>query len=354
MCAAEGSFVKKLGSVLAAVLVFALVTPAHATTSGSSWLMEETSGTAMLDSLGTNNGTLHSVTLGQPPRPGSPGLHSFGFNGTSSYVFVPTNASLNPGTQDFSFTAWLNLSGTPGIGDFDYDIIRKGGGWKMEMYPHNGVVDAQCVYSGSAKVNIHAPQHNGVGLDDHAWHVITCARVASGETLTVDGSVVATSSVQVGDVSNTSDVYVGSQQAGVDLYDGLMDDVSFTIGTATPPTITGFSPPSGPVGSSVTINGTNFTGASDVRFNGVSVGAGNFIVNSSILITATVPVGATNGLITVVTPGGTASSSTSFTVTPSPPPTITGFSPPSGPVGSSVTINGTNFTGASDVRFNGA
>jgi hypothetical protein len=65
----------------------------------------------------------------------------------------------------------------------------------------------------------------------------------------------------------------------------------------------------------VSINGTNFTGASDVKFNGLSVGAGNFTVNSSVLITATVPGGATTGLITVVAPGGSVNSATSFTVT---------------------------------------
>src|SRR5205823_4868281 len=36
------------------------------------------------------------------------------------------------------------------------------------------------------------------------------------------------------------------------------------------PTITGFSPPSGPVGTSVTITGTNLTGASSVPVNGTS------------------------------------------------------------------------------------
>src|SRR6185369_12597179 len=39
---------------------------------------------------------------------------------------------------------------------------------------------------------------------------------------------------------------------------------------AAAPTLTGFSPGSGAVGSSVSITGTNFTGASKVKFNGVS------------------------------------------------------------------------------------
>ncbi|MDP9302285.1 MAG: DNRLRE domain-containing protein, partial [Actinomycetota bacterium] len=122
---------------------------------------------------------------------------------------------------------------------------------------------------------------------------------------------------------------------------------------APPVTISGFSPSSGPAGTSVTIDGSGFTGTSEVAFNGTSVGSGNFTVGSDAQITATVPSGATSGPISVTAPGGTATSSTDFTVTPSPPPIISGFSPSSGPVGTSVTIDGSGFTGTSEVAFNG-
>jgi hypothetical protein len=83
-------------------------------------------------------------------------------------------------------------------------------------------------------------------------------------------------------------------------------------GSTSAPTITSFSPTSGPVGTTVTINGTNFTGATSVKFNGVTA---TFIVNSATKITATVPTGATTGRISVTTPGGTATSTSDFTVT---------------------------------------
>src|SRR4029453_3907704 len=70
---------------------------------------------------------------------------------------------------------------------------------------------------------------------------------------------------------------------------------------------------SGPVGTSVQINGTNFTGATAVRFNGVS--ATTFTVQNATRINATVPSGATTGPISVTTPSGIATSSTNFTVT---------------------------------------
>jgi IPT/TIG domain-containing protein/List-Bact-rpt repeat protein len=121
---------------------------------------------------------------------------------------------------------------------------------------------------------------------------------------------------------------------------------NFTVVSA--PTITSFAPTSGPVGTSVTINGTNFSGATAVRFNGVT---GSFTATSTTAIQATVPAGATTGLLSVTTPGGTATSTNNFTVVSA--PTITSFTPTSGPVGTSVTISGTNFSGATAVRFNG-
>ena len=106
---------------------------------------------------------------------------------------------------------------------------------------------------------------------------------------------------------------------------------------------------SGLAGAAVVITGANFTGATSVAFNGKA--AASYTVNSDTQITATVANGSSSGPVTVVTPAGTATSSSAFTVFA--PPTISGFSPASGPVGTLVTITGTNFTGATSVAFNG-
>ena len=80
-----------------------------------------------------------------------------------------------------------------------------------------------------------------------------------------------------------------------------------------PPTLTRFSPTTGPPGTRVTLTGTHFLGATAVTFNGVSTP--RFEVVSGRNIRAFVPPGATSGPIRVVTPGGTAVSTDPFTVT---------------------------------------
>ena len=118
---------------------------------------------------------------------------------------------------------------------------------------------------------------------------------------------------------------------------------------ADPPTITGFAPTSGPVGTEVTIVGTNFTGVAAVRFGGQA--AGTFFVDSGSQIRAIVPSGAVTGTLDVVADGGTATSAQSFVVVGG--PKITAFTPTRGSVGTEVTIVGSNLGGITAVTFGG-
>lgn len=130
-------------------------------------------------------------------------------------------------------------------------------------------------------------------------------------------------------------------------------DASTSSCSAKQPDVSGFAPTSGPVGTSVTITGFSFTGATGVAFNGTPA---TYNVSSDTQIVALVPTGATTGKISVTGPGGTGRSAASFTVTVNgpPPPSIASFSPSSGPAGTSVSINGAGFTGATSVAFNGS
>ena len=126
-----------------------------------------------------------------------------------------------------------------------------------------------------------------------------------------------------------------------------------SVQTVPAPTVTLINPTSGPTagGTSVTITGTNFTGASGataVKFG--STNAASYTVNSATQITASSPAGSAGIVdITVTTAGGTSATSASDQFTYVAAPTVTGINPTSGPTagGTSVVITGTNFTGAS-------
>jgi hypothetical protein len=118
-----------------------------------------------------------------------------------------------------------------------------------------------------------------------------------------------------------------------------------------PPAISSFDPGSGLAGVEVTIAGSHLSGASQVTFNNVP--ASSFSVESGSEVRATVPASATTGKVRVTTIGGTAASSSDFTVIPPPAPTISSFTPASGLVGSIVTISGSDLASAIAVAFNG-
>jgi photosystem II stability/assembly factor-like uncharacterized protein len=123
------------------------------------------------------------------------------------------------------------------------------------------------------------------------------------------------------------------------------------------PSVRGFTPSSGAVGASVTLTGADLSGATSVRFHGALA---SFTVISATQIVTTVPANGTTGAVAVTTPGGVATSASSFTVisAPSPAtPAITKLSPTSGKRGLTVTITGKNFgkkSSTSYVKFGAA
>ena len=182
--------------------------------------------------------------------------------------------------------------------------------------------------------------------------VVTGNNLGTQGTLTFNGTAAAPTNWTA--TSITAPVPVGATTGNVVVTISSLasNGVNFTV--LPTPNIASLSPTSGPVGTSVSITGTNFgstQGSSIVSFNGTpvtTIGGWN-----PTQITATVPAGAATGNI-VVTVNSVPSNGLSFTVLPT--PNIASLSPISGSVGTSVSITGTNFgstQGSSTVSFNG-
>ncbi len=130
----------------------------------------------------------------------------------------------------------------------------------------------------------------------------------------------------------------------------------FTYSSASSPSVSGLSVSSGSTGGGtlVTISGSNFTGASAVKFGSVQVGSFTLLNDGSIVVAATPEPSGTID-VTVATPSGTSSTGSAdhFTYTSATAPAVSGLDVTSGSTTGDtlVTILGSNFTGATSVSF---
>ena len=162
-------------------------------------------------------------------------------------------------------------------------------------------------------------------IPDYTWKIVVVVPTNSGPALgriTSSNRVIALKIPNTGPAVKTWSNYVTSvSQIEVDtgfiFFTALPPDVARVLSnkvdgqTNPPPVVFAFSPMSGAAGTNVVINGTNFTAATAVTFDGVSA---SFVVNSSSQITAIVPANDNTGLISVTAPGGTAISTNNFVV----------------------------------------
>jgi uncharacterized repeat protein (TIGR03803 family) len=175
----------------------------------------------------------------------------------------------------------------------------------------------------------------------------TIFRITTAGTLTTLYSFCSQSGCTDGDSpyegllqATNGDLYGTTYYGGTD-NDGTIYSSSVGLGPFVQTVTT-----SGKVGAAVIILGNNLTGTTNVSFNGTTA---TFTVASGTEIKTTVPAGATTGTVEVTTPKGTLKSNVIFRVTPQ----ITNFTPPSGKVGTPVTINGVSLTQTKNVTFGG-
>ncbi|TKT68799.1 IPT/TIG domain-containing protein, partial [Aquamicrobium sp. LC103] len=179
--------------------------------------------------------------------------------------------------------------------------------------------------------------------DGNAVFTITLSAPAGpgGVTFTLttaDGTAIAGDDYHSFDSSTTISEGVDTYYHAVGLIDDAIEETDETFfldvsniagatlakarGTATiqdndasvPPTITAIAPNTGPMagGTTVTITGTNLTGATAVAFG--SNPATNVTVDSATQITAVTPAGAAGAVdVSVTTPGGTGTQTGGFT-----------------------------------------
>ena len=216
-----------------------LASPASATVVGL-WDMDDPSGsTTMVDSSGTggtNNGNIKgTVTTGVP---GLVSGNAYQFGGTTAYVEVPDNGSLDPMSRNMTVTATVKTVGGS-MADDSYDLIRKGvtttagGNWKMEIKRASDptVGKLKCIFKGvmadgSRKTVARAAP---VNINDGNKHTVRCVKTPTSVQAVVDGLAYTTSQT-TGSIDNNVSVIIGAKSASDDVLQGTLDEVSVDIG----------------------------------------------------------------------------------------------------------------------------
>jgi endonuclease G len=206
---------------------------------------------------------------------------------------------------------------------------------------------------------------NGMKLPGSVWKVIVVApsgTALASSKVTTACRVIAIHTPNTASVGSSWSSYITTVEeieaaTGYTFFSSLPTSVARYLrkvkdtgsGPNTPTVITSVSPISGTAGTTVTLSGYNFGTSPVVKFNGLTATAS--VQNGGTQITATVPVSATTGTISVTsTSNGTDTSAETFTVGNPISPSLTlsktslsGFSTTAGTASASqnYTVNGT-------------
>jgi hypothetical protein len=309
-----------------------------------------------------------TATLGAPPAGAAAPTGSVTFRVYSDASCV---------TQVLTSTNPLNGAGTTAVSDDftpatagTYHVIATYGG--DASYAASATACADAVETVTVN-NPPAPAPTVTGLSP------TSGPAAGGTTVTIDGANLGgTTAVAFGGHAATAVTVLSATQltatapAGSGAVDVTVTTADGTSATAAadvytyvappppppgPPAVLGVTPASGSTagGNGVVILGSNLDGATQVAFGGhvasiVGVNA------AGTRLTVLAPAGTGTVDVVVTTPVGTSPTSSAdiYTyVVPPPPPSISSIAPITGPGagGTSVTIAGSGFTGATAVSF---
>ncbi len=337
------------------------------------------------------NGAGTQITVTSPAGTGTVDVTVVTAGGTSAtstadqftYVAAPTVTGLNPTMGPVAGTSVV-ITGTNlgGASEVDFgstpvtSFVVNGAGTQLTVTSPagTGTEDVTVVTAGGTSATSTADQFTYVALPTVTKLNPTMGPVAGGTSVVITGTNLSgASAVDFGSTPVTSFAVNGAGTQITVTSPGGTGTVDVTVVTAggtsatssadrftyyiPAPTVTALGPTTGPTlgGTTVTITGTNLSGASAVDFGSTPVTS--FVVNGAgTQITVTSPAGTGTVDVTVVTAGGTSATSSADRFTYYiPAPTVTALGPTTGPTlgGTTVTITGTNLDGATAVTFGG-
>ncbi|WP_336691434.1 IPTL-CTERM sorting domain-containing protein [Delftia acidovorans] len=300
-----------------------------------------------------------------------------------SYLATPTITSIAPTAGPQAGGTAVTITGTNFIGTTGVNFgVSAATGFTVDSAtsitatapPGTGTVDIRVSNTVGTSPAVGADQFTYVAAPSVTSISPTAGPTGGGTTVTITGTgfsaALPTGAVRFGGtiatytINSNTQITATAPAGSAGTVDVTVTTVGGTSATSAAdqftyvaaPTVTSISPTAGPTagGATVTITGTNLSGATAVTFGGTA--ASGVTVNSATQITATAPAQAAGTVdVRVTTMGGTSATSVADQFTYVAMPTVTSVSPTAGPSagGTSVVITGTNFSGTTAVTFGG-
>lgn len=180
------------------------------------YALDETSGTTAIDSSSnSNNGTL----IGGSTRvDGYIGIGAIDFAADFDRVEVADNTALDFGSGDFSTSFWFNSGFPPAA---NARLIGQADGANGWVIFSDNAGDLNFLVLGSTTSTTVSVN----GLLDNTWHHLTAQRSGNSFEVYIDGSLVSSTTANVGTVTSTEPLMLGTSTAISSEYDGLLDEV---------------------------------------------------------------------------------------------------------------------------------
>jgi len=255
-------------------------------------------------------------------------------------VSVGAATSVNVALPAAGFDSGVVTNGTTGISGASVSAFQDGDVVSTVTANSSGSFSLSNLSAGTYAIQASAP---GYSPQTTTGVIVTVGATTTTNLILSGQSTVSYDYDALGRLVGVVDSLNGS---AVYNYDAVGNVISIQRLSSSQVGVVSFTPTNGLVGTTVTINGTNFSGTASqngVSFNGT---AATITTASATQLVVTVPSGATSGPIQVTAPGGSATSSGDFTVVTaatSTTPTITSISPAVVAINQTVTIGGTNF-----------
>jgi hypothetical protein len=204
------------------------------------WPMDEEAGQTISDLAGANDGQLGSSAQADVNDPlwvsevfphDAAGENSLVFDGANDYVIIPDSEEVDFDTEDFTVSAWIKTRQFPSGNYWPIILSKESGlstartGYNMFLLPSPPYASGQVIFqiwsNGAATGAL-----SNRPINDGRWHHVVGIKTSNQVELYVDGKSESKSAHNLGTVSNSEPLHIGSFSAPLNwFYQGLVDDV---------------------------------------------------------------------------------------------------------------------------------